>query len=193
MMVRTRAIDLRTSWLVIMSVFVVSFFSSRFSPSSRCMVYRHVHLAQLRLGTTSDLLGPQLHKLGLEVVELLLQFLLVLAPELGGLDLAGRLSCENPSVCLTQRFGVYAVFRTIVKDCGLVVGVVSSLVRSRARLASKSQKREGSRIVGGLGIGSSRLGSLASPRFRRHLSSAHKLPRSSTGHVQMKCWIVFLL
>lgn len=52
----------------------------------------HVHLRELAARTTSDFLCPQLHELGLEVLELLLEVFLVLAPELGGSDFAGRLS-----------------------------------------------------------------------------------------------------
>ena len=56
----------------------------------------HVHLAQLGLGTTGDLLGAQGHELLLEIIKLLLEVLLVLAPELLASDLAGRLL--NPPV-----------------------------------------------------------------------------------------------
>lgn len=51
----------------------------------------NVHLAQLGLGTTGDLLGAQGHELLLEIIKLLLEVLLVLAPELLASDLAGRL------------------------------------------------------------------------------------------------------
>lgn len=61
------------------------------SSKSRSRV-KDVHLVELGLRTAGNLLCPQLHQLALELVELLLQLLLVLAPELGGLDLAGGLS-----------------------------------------------------------------------------------------------------
>lgn len=56
----------------------------------------NVHLAQLGLGTTGNLLGAQGHELLLEIIKLLLEVLLVLAPELLASDLAGRLL--NPPV-----------------------------------------------------------------------------------------------
>lgn len=56
----------------------------------------NVHLAQLGLGTTGNLLGAQGHELLLKLIELLLEVLLVLAPELLASDLAGRLL--NPPV-----------------------------------------------------------------------------------------------
>lgn len=54
-------------------------------------VWIDVHLVQLALSTTGNLLGPQLDELLLQLIALLLQLLLVLAPELVGLDFAGRL------------------------------------------------------------------------------------------------------
>ena len=52
-----------------------------------------VDLAQLRLGTTGNLLGAQGNELLLQLIELLLEIILVLAPKLLGSDLAGR-HCE---------------------------------------------------------------------------------------------------
>lgn len=49
------------------------------------------HLVQFALRTAGNLLCPQLHELLLLLLELLAQVLLVLAPELRGLNLAGRL------------------------------------------------------------------------------------------------------
>lgn len=69
------------------------------------------HLAQLRLGTTGDLLGAQSHELLLELIELLLEILLVLAPKLLGSDLAGRLS--NPPVSISSSFQMYAGGRSL--------------------------------------------------------------------------------
>lgn len=72
------------------------------------------HLAQLRLGTTGNLLGAQGNELLLELIELLLEILLVLAPKLLGSDLAGRLFTKKPPVSIsssfsrcTQAVGVY--------------------------------------------------------------------------------------
>lgn len=48
-----------------------------------------VHSGELGGGTSSDLLGAELNKLGLELIKLLLQVLLVLAPEGAGLDFGG--------------------------------------------------------------------------------------------------------
>lgn len=50
-----------------------------------------VHSGELALGTTGDLLGAELNQLGLQLLELSLELILVLAPELAGLDLSGRL------------------------------------------------------------------------------------------------------
>lgn len=66
----------------------------------------NVHLAQLRLGTTGDLLGAQGHELLLEIIKLLLEVLLVLAPELLASDLAGRLL--NPPVSTSPHVQNYA-------------------------------------------------------------------------------------
>lgn len=49
------------------------------------------HLVQFALRPAGNLLCPQLHELLLLLLELLAQVLLVLAPELRGLNLAGRL------------------------------------------------------------------------------------------------------
>lgn len=75
---------------------------------------KNAHLAQLRLGTTGNLLGAQSHELLLELIELLLEILLVLAPKLLGSDLAGRLFTKKPPVSIsssfsrcTQAVGVY--------------------------------------------------------------------------------------
>jgi hypothetical protein len=74
----------------------------------------NVHLAQLRLGTTGDLLGAQGHELLLEIIKLLLEVLLVLAPELLASDLAGRLL--NPPVSISSHVqNTRAVGFTIVK------------------------------------------------------------------------------
>lgn len=53
-----------------------------------CDMRETVHLCQLRLRTTSDLLCPQLHQLLLQLIQLLPQLLLVLPPERGGLNLS---------------------------------------------------------------------------------------------------------
>jgi hypothetical protein len=50
-----------------------------------------VDSGELALGTTGDLLGAELNQLGLQLLELSLELILVLAPELAGLDLSGRL------------------------------------------------------------------------------------------------------
>jgi hypothetical protein len=50
----------------------------------------NVHLVQLGAGR-GDLLDLQLAQLGLELIELLREILLVLGPQLAGLDLSGRL------------------------------------------------------------------------------------------------------
>jgi len=51
----------------------------------------NVHLGQLALRATRNLLCPELDKLLLQFIELLPQLLLVLAPELRCLNFAGRL------------------------------------------------------------------------------------------------------
>ena len=68
--------------------------------------------------TTGDLLCSQLHELLLQLVELLLQILLVLAPKLGGLDLAGRLRQLADAVRWTQE-----MLHTIVSMCCKVLSV----------------------------------------------------------------------
>jgi hypothetical protein len=50
-----------------------------------------VHSGELALGTTGNLLGAELDQLGLQLLELSLELILVLAPELASLDLSGRL------------------------------------------------------------------------------------------------------
>ena len=83
--------DLRTSWL---SIALVEVQDGRVIPHeswSSVGCFGDIHFVQFRLSTTRNLLRPQLHELLLEVIELLLQFILVLAPELRGLDFAGRL------------------------------------------------------------------------------------------------------
>ena len=82
---RTRAIDLRTSWLGHVS------HNRRFAGLQTSSVLQNVHLVELRLCTSCDLLRPQLNELGLEVFQLLLELILVLAPELRCLDFSGRL------------------------------------------------------------------------------------------------------
>jgi hypothetical protein len=81
-----------------------------------------VHLAQLGLGTTGDLLGAQGHELLLEIIKLLLEVLLVLAPELLASDLAGRLS--NPPVSTSSCIQNYARGRIYhcerLSECGFV-------------------------------------------------------------------------
>lgn len=62
------------------------------------LVMGGVHLAELGLGTTSDLLGAQLHELLLQLIQLLLEVLFVLAPKLGSLDLARRLHFHRQCV-----------------------------------------------------------------------------------------------
>lgn len=52
-----------------------------------------VHSGELALGTTGNLLGAELDQLGLQLLELSLELILVLAPELASLDLSGRLRC----------------------------------------------------------------------------------------------------
>lgn len=60
-------------------------------PPPSSIILSHVHLVQLGSSATSNLLCPELDELLLEVVELLLELLLVLAPERLSLDLSGRL------------------------------------------------------------------------------------------------------
>ena len=79
------------------------------------------HLAQLRLGTTGNLLSAQGNELLLELIELLLEILLVLAPKLLGSDLAGRLP-NPPSALPPQSRCMRAVEFTIVNDCRGVEG-----------------------------------------------------------------------
>ena len=55
------------------------------------MEERDVHLCELRRCTAGNLLCSELNELLLEFLELLLEIVLVLAPELGRLDLSGRL------------------------------------------------------------------------------------------------------
>lgn len=50
-----------------------------------------VHLVELRGSAASNLLCAQLHQLGLQVIELLLELVLVLAPKRRGLDFSGGL------------------------------------------------------------------------------------------------------
>jgi hypothetical protein len=79
------------------------------------------HLAQLRLGTTGNLLGAQGNELLLQLIELLLEIILVLAPKLLGSDLAGRLP-NPPSALPPQSRYLRAVEFTIVNDCRGVEG-----------------------------------------------------------------------
>jgi hypothetical protein len=101
-----------------------------------------VHLAQLGLGTTGDLLGAQGHELLLEIIKLLLEVLLVLAPELLASDLAGRLS--NPPVSTSSsirncaRGRIYHCERLSVCGWSLVVVESRGCLRSR-RSAESSQ------------------------------------------------------
>ncbi len=48
-----------------------------------------IHSGQLRLRAAGNLLCAQLHELLLQIIQLLPQFILVLAPKLCGLDFAG--------------------------------------------------------------------------------------------------------
>lgn len=81
----------------------------------------YAHLAELRLGTTGNLLSAQGNELLLQLIELLLEIILVLAPKLLGSDLAGRL--PNPPSALPPRSGyLRAVEFTIVSDCRGVEG-----------------------------------------------------------------------
>ena len=75
----------------------------------------NVHLAQLGLGTTGNLLGAQGNELLLQLIELLLEIILVLAPKLLGSDLAGRLP-NPPSALPPQSRYLRAVEFTIVSD-----------------------------------------------------------------------------
>jgi hypothetical protein len=58
-------------------------------PRGRCRWDKH--LCELGCGTAGDLLYAQLAQLGLQLAELLLQFLPVLGPQCTGLDFYGRL------------------------------------------------------------------------------------------------------
>jgi hypothetical protein len=84
------------------------------SNSGSGLVY--AHLAQLRLGTTGNLLGAQGNELLLQLIELLLEIILVLAPKLLGSDLAGRLP-NPPSALPPHSRYLRAVKFTIVNDC----------------------------------------------------------------------------
>lgn len=87
MTVRTRAIDLRTSWLFVMLVLPkssIQFFLARI----------YAHLGELRCVPAGNLLCAQLNELALQIIELLSEVLLVLRPELGGLNFACRLREE---------------------------------------------------------------------------------------------------
>jgi hypothetical protein len=57
----------------------------------------HAHLGELGGGSTRNLLGAELTKLSLELSELLLEVLLVLAPERAGLNFCGRLTHHSIS------------------------------------------------------------------------------------------------
>jgi hypothetical protein len=61
-----------------------------------------VHSGELALGTTGNLLSAELDQLGLQLLELSLELILVLAPELASLDLSGRLG-EVPSAFRRDR------------------------------------------------------------------------------------------
>jgi hypothetical protein len=50
-----------------------------------------VHSGELALRATGNLLSAELDELGLQLLQLSLELILVLAPELGSLDLGGRL------------------------------------------------------------------------------------------------------
>lgn len=52
---------------------------------------QYAHLGELGGAGSGDLLGAQLTELQLQLGELLLKILLVLGPELAGLDFSGRL------------------------------------------------------------------------------------------------------
>lgn len=78
----------------------------------------HVHLVQLALSTTGDLLSPELDELLLQLIALLLQLLLVLAPELRSLDLAGRLHRISVSMpFLAFMFVSLPAPASILHDC----------------------------------------------------------------------------
>lgn len=60
------------------------------------------HLGEFRRGTAGDLLHTQLAELGLELIELLLEVVLGLGPELAGAELVRRLQVDR-SVGVAQR------------------------------------------------------------------------------------------
>jgi hypothetical protein len=65
----------------------------RFVEGRRMACWWYAHLCELRGRTAGDLLNAQLTQLSLQLAELLLQVLLVLAPESTGLDFSGLLQC----------------------------------------------------------------------------------------------------
>lgn len=171
MTVRTRAIDLRTSWLWAQLASVcescsggVHISQCSFPPFlAKCQSHlqvrsppsssffkdisgsepgvvnwrkKNAHLAQLRLGTTGNLLGAQSHELLLELIELLLEILLVLAPKLLGSDLAGRLFTKKPPVSISSSFS----------RCAQTVGVYHF-----EGLSGLWWSLSSSRVAGGLG------------------------------------------
>lgn len=84
--------NLFVSWFVCVRVSFRCFLEFHlFSFSIRDTGGSVVHSGELALGTTGDLLGAELNQLGLQLLELSLELILVLAPELAGLDLSGRL------------------------------------------------------------------------------------------------------
>lgn len=84
---------------------------------SRGKLEDDVHLVEFRLCATSNLLCPQLNQVLLEIIELLPQLLLVLAPKLGCLDLSGRLQKRASVNLMRKRFQRrWVMLRTIFKD-----------------------------------------------------------------------------
>lgn len=110
MTVRTRAIDLRMSWLFEFALVGHNFFDNLVQQQHSCKTAetreKCSHSVQLGAGR-SNLLDAELTELGLELSELLCQIILVLAPERASLNLSGRLfnlsaTCPFRAVVLRQ-------------------------------------------------------------------------------------------
>ena len=88
------------------------------------------HSGQFRRCAAGDLLCSQLSQLQLQLLELLLQVLLVLGPELGGLHFRGRLQIISIPYVESTRCLLHTILTVFVKS---KVSIVSSLdVSSRA-------------------------------------------------------------
>ena len=105
-----------------------------------CEYIGAVHFGQFRLSTAGDLLRPQLYGLLFEIIELLLQFIFVLAPELRSLDFGCRLRnlCQ-PSITIVY---LYKMLHTIVSDCVAVCREVLLLLVCKSPLVCKIERVE---------------------------------------------------